>query len=57
MAFIPTRNDAILFCIRSDIENLKIINRNDLISVNNSEINSIINDSKIYIFIIYSSTL
>jgi subtilisin family serine protease len=47
MAFIPTRDDAILFCIRSDIENLDIINRDNIISVNNSEINSIIKNYQI----------
>ena len=42
IAFVPTRNDAILFCLRPEIENFEIIHSNNIILVNNAEINAII---------------
>ena len=42
LAFIPMRDNAILFCVQPNIENLQIIVRDDIITVNNPEINSVI---------------
>ena len=47
IALTPTRDDAMLFCLRPEIENLEIIHRDNIISVNNAEINAIIKNYNI----------
>ena len=42
IAFTPTRNDAILFCLHPEIEDFDIIHRNNIILVSDVEINTII---------------